>query len=216
MTGIAGSDDDEERYRREALGAFAHDLRSPLTSIGMVFELGDRAAGDGAITFDAELFRMLKTSIDTIESLADGIQEVTRLERGRVALSRGPAELGAAIRAAAELLAPAVTVSGDAGATPLAGPWDAARLAQAIAEMATAVNRSGAGTGQVTLQVAPGAGTVSVTIESGTPGGRPREVASDLGFGFFRARALMLAMGAAVGCARSQGYFRVTLRLPLD
>ena len=40
------SSEDRDYFRREAMGAFAHEIRTPLTSLRMVVEL----ANDGPVT----------------------------------------------------------------------------------------------------------------------------------------------------------------------
>ena len=215
MNSAPGNEDDEERFRRESLGAFAHDIRTPLTSVRMVISLAEREAAGGAVAFDHELMRMLKASIDNLETLVDDFHALTRLERGRLTLSRGPCALGDAIRAAAETLAPGVTFAGEPGGLSIEGPWDGPRLTRALVAFAVTADRAGAGAGVVTLGEEHEAGSVRIVMQSGVPGDGHREISSDLGFPFFQARALIVAMGGAVECEREDGYFRAGLSLPL-
>ncbi|MCA9855205.1 MAG: HAMP domain-containing histidine kinase, partial [Dehalococcoidia bacterium] len=82
-------------YRSEALGAFAHEFRTPLTAIKMVMELGRRSAEGEAIHLDPEVAAMLEESMDNLEELADGIQALSWLERGKLNLESGPCDLAA-------------------------------------------------------------------------------------------------------------------------
>jgi len=209
------SAEDPEHYRREALGAFAHEIRTPLTSIKMVIELARRQSTDGRVTLDDELAEMLQTSVEDLQHLADDLQETARLERGRLTLAIGPCDLAAAIEAAIELLAgrPEVELSGE---TAIEGPWDAPRLVRAIAGFAQSANRAGDGSGTVRLNVQPVESGFQLLFSSGEPGREPVPIAADAGYGFFRARQLVLAMGGSVQCARTERYasFRVVLPLP--
>ena len=101
-------------------------------------------------------------------------------------------------------LAPFETVS---------GPWDTAHLVRALADFATAADRGGAGDGSVECSVSV-AHPVTIVFTSGTPAGDPKPPGPDLGFRFFRARGVILAMGGEVAIDRGARYARITVRLP--
>ncbi len=71
--------DEAATARREALGAFSHDIRTPLTSIRMILDLAERDEASGAIVLDGELTTMLSGSLRELESLADGLHDVSRI-----------------------------------------------------------------------------------------------------------------------------------------
>ena len=125
----------EEDYRREAMGAFAHEVRTPLTSIRMVMELARRQSEKGQLLLDAELTEMLTSSVDDLQHLADDLQEASRMERGKVAISHGPCDLGAAVEAAREMVGHEITIAGPAP-DGVQGPWDVPRVVRAIAGFA--------------------------------------------------------------------------------
>lgn len=206
---------DEEFNRREAMGAFSHEIRTPLTSIRMVLELAKREASGGNLTLDAELAQMLHTSVDDLQSLADDLQEASRLERGRTALSRGPCDLFAAYEAAAEMVRPKVRLDG-APPPAIDGPWDAPRLVRALAGFAEAANRVGDGSGVVRVASEISDSRAVITMSSGEPRGKSRPVAADVTFGFFRSRMFVLAMGGGVSWDRRERYFSVRVDLPRE
>jgi signal transduction histidine kinase len=211
----AAAADEAEYFRREAMGAFAHEIRTPLTSIRMVMELGRRQAVDGQLLLDPELAEMLAASVDDLQRLADDLQETSRLERSKASVSRGPCDLRGAVEAAAALLQPGIELQGDAPAVQ--GPWDAARLVRAIAGFAESANRMGDGTGSVRLGTSTRGRTVLLCVESGrVSAGERKPVQSDAGFGFFRSRQFVLAMGGSVHCERSERYANIVVSLPLD
>ncbi|MBA4180140.1 MAG: hypothetical protein C0506_06075 [Anaerolinea sp.] len=204
---------EEDRYRYEAMGAFAHEIRTPLTSIRMVMELARRQSSDGKLLLDTELAEMLKASVDDLQHLADDLQEASRLERGKVPVLFGPCDLGAAVDAARELLGHAVSIEGVVPAG-IEGPWDVARLVRAIAGFAESANRMGNGSGTVEFQCAADGEACRVGFSSGAPGASTKPIASDAGFAFFRSRQTILAMGGNVDCIRGERYARIDARLP--
>ncbi len=208
-------DAETELYRREAIGAFAHEVRTPLTSIKMVMELARRQAKDGELVLDAELAEMLRTSVEDLQDLADDLQEASRLERGRVVLAIGPCDLGAAVEAAREMLINGPQLS---GTSPhgIEGPWDARRLVRAISGFAQCANRIGDGSGAVRFDWEEAGDFVRLTFASGRPGGQPKEIAADAGFSFFRSRQLVVAMGGSVHCNRADRFVELNVELPLS
>ncbi len=204
--------EERELYRREAMGAFAHEIRTPLTSIRMVIELARRQADDGEMLLDAELAEMLVTSVDDLQHLADDLQESSRLERGRLSLSRGPTDLSAALDAARSLGAPHVIIDGAAPAG-LEGPWDAPRLVRAIAGFAETANRIGNGSGTIDFECERGEDVV-LRFLSGEANETRKAIGADAGFAYFRSRQFVIAMGGTVECARGDRYCSLTVALP--
>ncbi len=196
------------------MGAFAHEVRTPLTSIKMVIELARRQSRSGGLLLDDELVAMLETSVDDLQQLADDLQETSRLERGKLNLSPGPCELSVAVEAARELLGPLELIG--IPEPNIEGPWDAARLVRAIAGFANASNRIGDGSGKVHLEAIRRETVAELTFTSGFPSGEPREIAADAGFAFFRARQLVLALGGSVHCERAQRFATFRVALPLS
>ena len=203
-----------EHYRREAMGAFAHEVRTPLTSIRMVMELARRQSSAGQLLLDSELAEMLSASVDDLQRLADDLQETSRLERGKLSLSPGPCNLHAAIEAARDFASKDLSFEGDPP-TGVEGPWDAARLVRSISGFVEAANRIGDGSGVVRLACFPHDCDVEIRFESGSRGNVRDGVAADAGFAFFRSRQFVLAMGGSVDCERSERYARITVSLPL-
>lgn len=208
-----GVDDDLDLYRREALGAFAHEVRTPLTSIRMVLELARRDSQGDTLMLDGELAAMLTAAIDDLQSLADDLQEASRLERRKAALSLGPCDLQAAFATAAELLSPDIAIDGELPPA-VAGPWDAGRLVRALAGFAKSANRIGDGSGVVRTSTRLLPEEVVVELTSGWRGHEVRAIAADAGFAFFRSRQFILAMGGRVQWERTERHLLVRTFLP--
>lgn len=197
----------------EALGAFAHDMNTPLNAVSMVIEVARRTGNhESELTLDEELTRLLMTSVRELTRLVGDMQDVSRIERGKQQMASGPASLPEVVATAREHLGTAITLRGDVA--DCEGPWDRDRLGRMIADLARSANRCGAGNGEVFIDSAIGPKHVSVMICSGTPGENVRAVTSDAGWGFFRARALILAMGGNIEAMRTERYLAIDVTLP--
>jgi signal transduction histidine kinase len=205
-------DDQSASARRAAVGAFSHEIRTPLTSLRMILELAQRDPASGDVTLDSELADMLTGSLRDLESLADALHDLSRLERRKLPLGSGPTSL-------AEVISEASSLSEEvriecAAPAEVVGPWDAFQLARAIADLALAVDHLGEATGNVHCEVSP-APNVTLTLLSGDPSTlRPGEMGADLAFRFFRARELVLAMKGELELERGERAARLTLTLP--
>jgi hypothetical protein len=197
-------------YRAEALGAFAHEFRTPLTAIKMVMELGRRAGEDGSIVLDRDIAEMFDESMSGLEHLADGIQALSWLERGKLTLSDGPCDLAAAVQGAREMLGEVPFEAG--GSLDISGPWDAEKLPECLAAVIEAAARCGDGSPR--LRAEQGPGTTLMTVESGRPGGEERPINADLGFRFFAACLTLEQLDGSVECERRAGYLKVEIELP--
>lgn len=198
-------------HRRQAIGAFAHELRTPLTAIKMVIELGRRAGSDGSIVLEPDIAEMFDESLQGLESLADGIQALSWLERGKLRLSPGPCELETAIQRARDLLGADVSLA-SAGVEGHSGPWDIDLLPECLAAVVEAAARCGDGSARLSAE--GGSGGTRVVVESGEPGGAERPINADLGFRFFSACVALEYADAFVECERREHYVRVEVELP--
>lgn len=198
-------------YRSEALGAFAHEFRTPLTAIKMVMELGRRSAEGEAIHLDPEVAAMLEESMDNLEELADGIQALSWLERGKLNLESGPCDLAAVFGQVGAILGETFPVS-CSGIEGVSGPWDPARLPGVLAAVIKAASRCGIG--DVAISAGPQPDGAIVTISSGQPGGDQRPINADLGFEFFAACVTLEYAGAKVTCERASRYLKIEIELP--
>lgn len=197
----------------EALGAFAHDMNTPLNAVSMVIEVARRTGDNQSeLTLDEELTSLLMTSVKELTRLVGDMQDVSRIERGKQHMAPGPASLSEVVATARENLGTSLALIGDVAECE--GPWDRDRLGRMIADLARSANRCGAGNGEVEIDSAVGPNHVSLMISSGTPGQQVRNVTSDAGWGFFRARALILAMGGNIEAMRTERYLAIDVTLP--
>jgi K+-sensing histidine kinase KdpD len=203
----------DETYRREAMGAFAHEIRTPLTALRMALEVADRGP-EGAAVFDAELLGLLTRAMDELERLADDFQQVSRIERGRLPTGRSSASLSDLLAVTSTNLTNALTLDIDSPAE-IEGPWDASIVTRGLAGVAQGANRMGDGSGTVRVSVTAVDGRTLIALQSGAFGaGPPLPVTADAGFAFFAGRQLLLALGSQVEVTRVQRGCRVEVRLP--
>jgi signal transduction histidine kinase len=197
----------------DALAAFAHELRTPLTSLRMVIDLSlDEKTR--TLSLDEELSQALLSSLQQLERLADEVQELSRLERGRINLNREPATLAAALERARAWLGPGIRLTLERVES---GPSveDGQAFARALAAMAKAANDAGDGSGEVVFVNSQREHELIVSFECGPPGGE-RPIGSDASLPLYRARLLLAALDGTVMVERGTRYCRVAARLPLE
>lgn len=108
-TVIALRDDTElerlGRARRDLVANVSHDLRTPLTSIGLLADALLAPAFDAAGRREA-VIAQIRDQIKTLEDLADGMVELNQLESGRALLRLQPTALVDLARAAVDGITP--------------------------------------------------------------------------------------------------------------
>ncbi len=200
--------------RQETAAAFAHEIRTPLTSLVMALELGKSSGQPGTLHFEPDLASLLRASVDGLVALADTFQEVSRLERGLARLSLGQHSLAAVLAQASAQAAP-IAFDVPAAAGELHVTCDGGRMARAVAGLATGVDRAGSGSGAVDLSIDHVGDMVAVRLASGSdPGGADRPVGPDAGFGFYAAWLVVRAHEGELRAIRRDGFMEVVLSLP--
>lgn len=211
MADEADSDLEEQRIALEAIGAFAHELRTPLTSMRMLIELARMQSPEDELHLRGDLPQLLYQTVGSLERLADELQELSRIDRGRVTYAHELCDLEALVRQAADEAGAIRSEIRLAGAAAL---WsDAARLRSSLAKLIVAADHSGDGSGQVRVEI-EGGEAPRVRLESGVPGGPALELAADMGFGFFAARRCIAALGGLVLSERREGFLAITVLFP--
>lgn len=196
----------------EALGAFSHDVRTPITSARMVVEVARRLSNGEDLRLDNELTRMLLDSLGDLQDLVDGLQEMARLGRGRLTLAPMPCDVAVIVAAAAAMASPTALIGTVPAGTE--ANWDAARLTQALAAFIATVDRLGDASRVVNVTFREAAGRVMLTFSSGVPTGPEVPIGADAGFAFFSARQLVVATGGSVDCRRTSQYAELRVELP--
>lgn len=204
-----------EQLRQEMIGAFVHEMRTPLTSMRMVLEIARRASPGPELTLDEELRGLLEQALGDLQGLADGLQEGSWLERGKLNARPMACSLDGLLDDVTNALGEGVMVVRDGQAADVEGVWDRARLSKALRGFFQAVYRCGSGEGSVHFTTTATDGRCVVRLESGAAGGAEKAVNSDLGYGFFYGYWVVAALGGEVSVERAERYCAIEMGLPL-
>jgi signal transduction histidine kinase len=205
-------DDVASEIRLDATGAFAHDMRTPLTSIVMVLDLARSLSPDGDLAMDDELEAMLRTSVDSIHELVDDFHESSRIARSLLTFATAPTDIQAVLDAAAA----AAVCSVSAESPPLQGivdAWDEPRLTRAICQLIDSTDRLGDGSKTVAVAARAEPGEVVIELASGFMEGEQRAVSSDAGYFYFHGCQVVEGIGGSVVTNRVTEGARLTVTL---
>jgi len=128
----------ENRTKDEFLATFAHELRTPLGTIGAAAQLLEKvrsASGAGS----TRPYDVIVRQVDHVSRLIDDLLDVERVVSGKVRLSRQPVDIGDAIRQVVAALSAAAPVDRHItlSTEPLWVDWDAVRLQQVLTNIMT-------------------------------------------------------------------------------
>ncbi|WP_152543906.1 ATP-binding protein [Thermoanaerobaculum aquaticum] len=217
-----------EAARRAFVADLAHELRTPVTVLGGVLEeLKDRGVAP-------ELADMLGRQVKRLSRFAADLEELVRIETGRLQLELAPVELLALAREVAADFAPhaqARGVSLAVGGEPVTITTDRLRLAQVVSNLvdnAIRYNRPG---GSATVRVAPHQEGAQLVVEDTGLGIPESEIplvfqrfyrvrrgeaeATGSGLGLAIVKHLVARLGGRVHLASKLGEgTRVTVELP--
>jgi signal transduction histidine kinase len=164
------------RVRDEVLGMVSHDLRSPLSAIGMAGTALLEGAGDPRVLAGA-IVRSSEWALRIIRDLLD----VTAIEAGRLAIHREPMTVQAIMDMIRSMFASSAAAAGvelviERADAPLWVDADVDRVVQAVGNfVGNAVKFTPRG-GRVTLTVSRGAGAVRFRVEDTGPGIAPEDM----------------------------------------
>lgn len=165
---------EQERVRREFVVNASHELRTPLTNLQGYLE----ALRDGVLPPDPATFDSLREEVDRLTRLAASIDVLAGAEVARD--PAGEVDVGAAVRAASELVAPvlarrsvALRVDAPAGLLVRARPDE---VTQVLANLLQNAVRYTPSAGEVRVSVARLPDGVGVRVSNTGPGIPAREL----------------------------------------
>jgi signal transduction histidine kinase len=220
---------EQELVRREFIVNASHELRTPLTNLQGYLE----ALRDGVLPPDPATFDSLREEVDRLTRLAASLDVLAG-----AGVERGPAgavDIGASVRASADLVAPvlgrrsiALDVDAPAGLLVRARPDEVTQVLANLLQNAVRYTPSG---GRVEIRAEREAAGIRVTVGNSGPGipadDLPRvwerfyrvEKSRDrahggAGVGLAIVRQLVEEAGGRVGAASTDGWTTVWLTLP--
>ena len=198
--------DAAETARRDLVAAISHDLRTPMTALGLMVE----AIGDGLVderTMHGYLARM-RTHVAALGSMIDDLFELSRLEAGDLHWSIERVEVGELVEdavAAMQLEAEAsgVAVAVEAVDPGLAARADAEKLRRVLFNLIQNAIRHTPADGSVTVRAEPAGEWVEIEVAD-TGLGIPAPERERVFDPFVRGERARSGAGAGLGLAISR------------
>jgi PAS domain S-box-containing protein len=165
-----------DKKKDEFIALLAHELRNPLAPIRNGLQIM-RLAGADAPTVD-EVRDMMDRQLKHLVRLVDDLLDVSRLNRNKLNLQKGPVLLSEAIHSAVETVRPAIELAGhklevQVPAEAILLDADITRLAQVFGNLLSNSAKYTKPGGRITLSAAKQGAQVSVSV-SDTGLGIPR------------------------------------------
>ena len=197
--------------RDRVLAIVAHDLRSPLTAVRYDTEML-RASPSAALgEYETRALARLQKAADRMDGLIEDLLDVSRLNRGVLALERAETDVGALLEEAVEILEPLATSAGltlevRGGGHPVLSV-DPTRLVQVVSNLVGNAVKFASAT--VTLAWETAGGELRVAVSDDGPGIPPEQVQHIFGT-FWQARqadrrGLGLGLSIAQGIVEAHG-----------
>ncbi|HEX6913396.1 MAG TPA: hybrid sensor histidine kinase/response regulator [Longimicrobium sp.] len=200
--------------RQHTLAVVAHDLRNPLTAIRMDAEMLVHMVGPTLGTFQRESLERIYAITGRMDGLIQDLLEVSRMERGTLALEVVARDPAALLAEAAHGLRPLTSAHGlrlvvqaDEGLPPVQA--DGARVVQIVSNLVGNAVKFTPDGGAVTLACTAGEDEVRFSVTDTGPGIPPEEVPHIFG-AFWQARhadrrGLGLGLSIARGLVEAHG-----------
>jgi signal transduction histidine kinase/DNA-binding response OmpR family regulator len=218
-----------DRRKDEFIATLSHELRNPLAPLRSGLQLLHLDPAGGR-----DLIPMMSRQVNQLVRLVDDLLEVSRINRGTLALRKERVELHAVVQLAVETAQPLVHERGHTleVALPPRGLWleaDAARIAQVLSNLLSNAARYTDPGGRIALRGRVEAGQVLLAVEDSgmgfDPGHGPRlfemftrgERSQGLGIGLALSRRLVEMHGGTLtgeSAGRGRGA-TFTVSLPL-
>jgi PAS domain S-box-containing protein len=222
------------RVRDEFLSVASHELKTPLTTLGLQHKLVERALSEGVLDKAHARLAASVRQVNRLGSLVSSLLDVSRISLGKLALEPSDVDLAQVVKDSFERMEAVFTQAGCAARLSVEpgvrGWWDGSRLEQVVVNLLSNAVKYGAGK-PVVIQVdsEPGYGRLRVCDEGiGISAealsrlfGRFERGVSDrhyggLGLGLYISRQIVEAMGGTITVQSELGHGALfTVRLPL-
>lgn len=175
---MAGRLETTEQTRRRLLSDLAHELRTPIATIGAYLE----GLEDGVTEWGPGTARVMRDQTDRLARLATDIDEVSRAEEGRIALEHTAQSAGDLVWAASQTVRSAYVDKGvnlltdSSAAAGMLVDVDRQRMAQVLTNLLTNALRHTPPGGTVTLSAAAARDEVTFTVADNGEGIAPEQL----------------------------------------
>jgi signal transduction histidine kinase len=195
--------DREERARRTLFAAVSHDLRTPITALGLLATAIDDEVVEAARR--REYAARISTHVRALGALIDDLFELTRLQSDELTWTMEQVRLEELLQAAVEAMRPAADAGAVAVLTELRAPLSAPRgnpeqLQRVLFNLIQNAIRHTPPDGSVTVRAEAVDGAVEVEVAD-TGGGIAPDARDRVFEPFFRADAARHDPGAGLGLA---------------
>jgi signal transduction histidine kinase len=197
--------DGEERARRELFAAVSHDLRTPITALGLLAAAIDDEVVDAGRR--REYAARMNTHVHALSSLIDDLFELTRLQTRELRWTVEPVEVGALLHGAVEAMRPAAQAGAIAVHAELCPPLgtpqgNPEQLQRVLFNLIQNAIHHTPPDGSVTVRAEAADGGRAVEVEvADTGGGIAPEQRARVFEPFYRADAARRDPGAGLGLA---------------
>jgi signal transduction histidine kinase len=160
---------DLDRFKTNFLNAAAHELNTPLTPLQLQLHLLNKAEESGNIEARRRALAIVGRNVERMALLVQDMLDVARLQSGRLAIQRQPADLAALLREAVETYRPPAEAKGIAiameGPTSLVVSIDPKRTSQILYNLVSNAIKYTPQGGQVTIRFRGDADKVTVDVQ---------------------------------------------------
>jgi signal transduction histidine kinase len=222
------------RLRDEFLSIASHELKTPLTSLGLQADSLDMSAGRAAPEVVQRKAGVIRRNVDRLTRLVSTLLDISRIGEGELALEIEDVDLGDLVREVAARFEEEAAHAGcelRVDAVAVRGRWDRFRLDQVVTNLVGNAVKYGPGKPvTVVLRQVEGSARIDVTDHGiGIPReaqerifGRFERAVSDrnyggFGLGLWIARRVVEALGGEVSVESEPGHGATfTIVLPVD
>ena len=195
------------RAREEVLGVVSHDLRNPLSAIGMCARALDEAASLESSAREA--VHTINQATEWMQRMIHDLLDVANIEAGHLSVERREEDMVILLIRAIELFQPLADERGIALATDIPHHLpsvylDAERILQVLSNLLGNAIKFVGGGGTVTLRATKEPGAIRVSVIDDGPGIPPEELPHVFDR-FWHARRSTSAQGSGLGLTIARG-----------
>ena len=227
---------ESRRQREQFLAMVTHEIRGVVAVLSGYAQLFSRPEGRSTRTLD-RMVAAVPAQVQRLTRLVEDLQDLSRIERGRFEIRRGPCDLVTVARSVVEAQQAGTTshrLHFDSEAEGLHGQWDGDRLGQVVSNLVRNAISYSPGGEEVRVTVATADGMARVSVSDQGVGIAPEDIprlfkpysrlertseVKGMGLGLLISKAIVEAHGGSIEVQSQPGkgsLFAFTLPLEAD